>query len=271
MSWTSRPSSGAGSPRPGVSRNRPLLEHADPGVTRAAESGAVYIAPDPEPEGAKVWFFTRLGGVSEEPYDTLNVSKKVGDRAVAVEENLSIIRRAMGGRSSAWVRQVAGDGVVRVSEAGLAGEADALVTSERDLSLVVAVADCVPVALVGERGVAMVHSGWRGTLAGIAGKAVRSMGEKGVRAYVGPGIRRCCYEVSEELAAEFAARYGRWVVSGRHLSLPDAIRTDLEKSGVVEILDLGLCSGCRPDLFYSHRKQGPLTGRNLAAVAKVAR
>jgi YfiH family protein len=253
-----------------VSRDPFVLERAGPGVTRAADGGAAfYVVPDPEPEGARIWFFTRLGGVSREPYDSLNVSK-VGDDPVTVEENISIIRRAMGGRPTAWVRQVAGDGVVRVSEAGLAGEADALVTSERDLSLVVAVADCVPVALVGERGVAMVHSGWRGTLAGIAGKAVRSMGEKGVRAYVGPGIRRCCYEVSEELAAEFAARYGRWVVSGRHLSLPDAIRTDLEKSGVVDILDLGLCSGCRPDLFYSHRKQGPLTGRNLAAVAKVS-
>jgi YfiH family protein len=253
-----------------VSRDPFVLERAGPGVTRAADGGAVfYVVPDPEPEGARIWFFTRLGGVSREPYDSLNVSK-VGDDPATVEENISIIRRAMGGRPTAWVRQVAGDGVVRVSEAGVAGEADALVTSERDLSLVVAVADCVPVALVGERGVAMVHSGWRGTLAGIAGKAVRSMGEKGVRAYVGPGIRRCCYEVSEELAAEFAARYGRWVVSGRHLSLPDAIRTDLEKSGVVDILDLGLCSGCRPDLFYSHRKQGPLTGRNLAAVAKVS-
>jgi YfiH family protein len=253
-----------------VSRDPFVLERAGPGVTRAADGGAVfYVVPDPEPEGARIWFFTRLGGVSREPYDSLNVSK-VGDDPATVEENISIIRRAMGGRPTAWVRQVAGDGVVRVSEAGLAGEADALVTSERDLSLVVAVADCVPVALVGERGVAMVHSGWRGTLAGIAGKAVRSMGEKGVRAYVGPGIRRCCYEVSEELAAEFAARYGRWVVSGRHLSLPDAIRTDLEKSEVVDILDLGLCSGCRPDLFYSHRKQGPLTGRNLAAVAKVS-
>jgi polyphenol oxidase len=252
-----------------VSRDPFVLERAGPGVTRAADGGAVYVVPDPEPEGARIWFFTRLGGVSREPYDSLNVSK-VGDDPATVEENISIIRRAMGSRPTAWVRQVAGDGVVRVSEAGLAGEADALVTSERDLSLVVAVADCVPVALVGEGGVAMVHSGWRGTLAGIAGKAVRGMGEKGVRAYVGPGIRRCCYEVSEELAAEFAARYGRWVVSGRHLSLPDAIRTDLEKSGVEDIHDLGLCSGCRPDLFYSHRKQGPLTGRNLAAVAKVS-
>ena len=245
-----------------------VLERAGPALTRAA--GAVYVVPDPEPEGARVWFFTRLGGASSEPYDSLNVSKKVGDDPSTVDENISIIRSAMGGRPSAWVRQVAGDGVARVSEAGFAGEADALVTNEENLCLVVAVADCVPVALVGERGVAMVHSGWRGTLAGISGKAARSMREKGVRAYVGPGIRRCCYEVSEELAARFAAKYGAGVVSGRRLSLPEAIRTDLERSGVEEIHDLGLCSGCRPDLFYSHRKQGPLTGRNLAAVAKAS-
>jgi YfiH family protein len=253
-----------------VSRDPFVLERAGFGVERAADGGAVYVFPDPEPEGARVWFFTRLGGASREPYDSLNVSKKVGDDPATVEENISIIRRAMGGRSSAWVRQVAGDGVVEVSEAGFAGEADALVTSGRDLCLVVAVADCVPVALVGEGSVAMVHSGWRGTLAGIAGKAALTMGEKGVRAYVGPGIRGCCYEVSEELAAQFAQRYGAGVVSGRSLSLPETIRADLERSGVEEIYDLGLCSGCRSDLFYSHRKQGPLTGRNLAAVAKAS-
>jgi YfiH family protein len=254
-----------------VSQDRPLLEHVNPGVMHAADGGAVYIAPNPEPEGAKVWFFTRLGGVSEEPYDSLNVSKMVGDKAAAVEENRSIIREAMGGRSSAWVRQVHADGVVRVSEPGFAGEADSLLTEETGFSLVVAVADCVPVALVSERGVGMVHSGWRGTLSGVAGKAARRMGNAGrVRAYVGPCIRGCCYEVSEELAQKFARRFGTEVVSGRYLSLPAAIRADLERSGVEEIHDLGLCTGCRPDLFYSHRKQGPLTGRNLAAVARVA-
>jgi len=247
-----------------------VLEVAGPGVTHAAQGGAVYVAPDPEPEGARIWFFTRLGGVSREPYDSLNVSKKVGDEPAAVEENISIIKRVMGGRPFAWVRQVAGDGVVRVTEGGFAGEADALITPEQDLCLVVAVADCVPVALVGERGVGMVHSGWRGTLAGIAGKAAKRIGEEKIQAYIGPGIRGCCYEVSEELAGEFAARFGEGVVSGRYLSLPAAIQADLERAGVEEIHDLGLCSGCRPDLFYSHRKQGPLTGRNLAAVAKVA-
>jgi hypothetical protein len=124
------------------------------------------------------------------------------------------------------------------------------------------------VALVGERGVGMVHSGWRGTLAGVAAKAAREMDEPGLRAYIGPSIRGCCYEVSWELARKFARRFGAEVVSERYLSLPAAIRTNLREAGVEEVADLRLCSGCRPDLFYSHRKQGPLTGRNLAAVAR---
>jgi polyphenol oxidase len=235
-----------------------------------ARGGAVYLAPATAQEGAGIFFFTRLGGASEPPYDSLNVSKKVGDEPKAVDENLAKIKSAMDLRPAAWVRQVAGNSVVRVSEPGFAGEADALVTAERDLCLSVAVADCVPVALVGEREVGMVHSGWRGTLAGVSGKAAHSLGEGGVQAYIGPSIRRCCYEVSSGLAAEFAAAFGDEVVSGRHLSLQDAIRVDLKSAGV-EVKDLGLCSGCRPDLFYSHRKQGPLTGRNLASVVRERR
>jgi YfiH family protein len=238
-----------------------------PFAMHTARGGAVYVAPDPAPKGAGIFFFTRIGGASEPPYDSLNVSKKVGDDPKVVDENLSVTRRAMSLRPAAWVRQVAGDSVVRVSEPGFAGEADALVTAETDLCLSVAVADCVPVALVGEREVGMVHSGWRGTLSGISGKAAQSLAGARVQAYIGPSIRRCCYEVSAELASEFAARFGDGVVLGRHLSLQDAIRVDLERAGVA-VNDLGLCSGCRPDLLYSHRKQGPLTGRNLASVVR---
>jgi polyphenol oxidase len=243
-------------------------EDGAPVAVNTAEGGAVYVAP--EAEGASIYFFTRLGGVSEPPYDSLNVSKKVGDDPEAVDENLSLIREAMDGRSAAWVRQVAGDKVVRVSEPGFAGEADALFTAEPDLCLSVAVADCIPIALVGEREVGMVHSGWRGTLAGVSGKATRELEGSGVRAYIGPSIRRCCYEVSEVLAEKFAGVFGSGVVSGRYLSLQDAIRIDLEAAGV-EVHDLGLCSGCGPDLFYSHRKQKPLTGRNLASIVREAR
>ena len=200
--------------------------------------GATYIAPVPEPEDARIWFFTRKGGFSEPPYDSLNVSTLVGDEPEAVTRNLSRIKTVIGERPSAWVRQVAGDGVVGVEDPGFAGEGDALVTGERGFALVVAIADCVPVALVGDGTVSMVHSGWRGALSGISGKAARGMDGE-VRAYIGPGIRGCCYEVSEELAERFAGRFGAGIVSGRYLSLPEAIRRDLEAAGVGEGRDLG--------------------------------
>jgi YfiH family protein len=233
-------------------------------VTEAG--GAAYIAPRPEPSGARVWFFTRKGGVSKPPYHSLNISTLVGDDDEAVTENRSRIKLAMENRPSAWVRQVAGDGIIRVEDPGFAGEGDALVTRGKGYALVVAIADCLPVVLVGHGVVGMVHSGWRGTLAGIGGKTAGVLGGE-VQAYIGPGIRGCCYEVSQELADEFAGRFGPGVVSGRYLSLPGAIRADLEGARVSQVHDLGLCTGCRPDLFYSHRKQGPKTGRNLAAVA----
>jgi polyphenol oxidase len=250
----------------------PLPEFHDgaPATVHTAAGGAVYVSPNAEPEGARVFFFTRLGGISGPPYDELNVSVKVGDDRETVDRNIGIIHEALGNRPSAWVKQVAGDGVARVSGEGFAGEADALITSEGDLCLNVAVADCVPVALVGEDEVSMVHSGWRGTLSGISGKAAGMMAGDVRRAYIGPCIRACCYEVSPELADAFAEEFGDGVVSGRQLSLPDAIRVDLDRAGV-EVADLGLCTGCRPDLFFSHRKQKPLTGRSLASVVKVPR
>lgn len=251
-----------------MGRSASWIEYTASGPRDDQAGGAVYAVPNPEPRDAKIWFFTRSGGVSDRPYDSLNVSVRVGDRREAVMENLTRIDAAMDNRSTAWVRQVSGDRVLRVDEAGFAGEADALITDAKEISLVVAVADCAPVALIGEHEVGIVHSGWRGTLSGISGKAVRGM--KGhVHAYIGPCIRECCYEVSEELAANFVRRFGDGVVEGRYLSLPTAIRRDLEDAGVDEIHDLGLCTGCRPDLFYSHRKQGPDTGRNLAAVARL--
>jgi polyphenol oxidase len=117
--------------------------------------------------------------------------------------------------------------------------------------------------------VGMVHSGWRGTIAEIVAKAAREMDGGAIRAYIGPCIRGCCYEVSEELAERFAERFGQEVVKGRYLDLPRAIERNLKEVGVGEVHDLGLCTGCRTDLFFSHRKQGPKTGRNLAAVARL--
>jgi polyphenol oxidase len=237
---------------------------------RASQSvpGVTYVVPEPEPEEARIWFFTRRGGVSDPPYDSLNVATKVGDKRSNVVENLARTKSAMDGRPSAWTQLVAGNEVARVTGSGLAGEADALITDRRGLSLVIAAADCAPVVLVGKRAVAIAHSGWRGTLSGVTAKTVLEMDDTKIKAYIGPCIRECCYEVSAELAEKFAERFGPEVVSGRYLSLPTAIRKNINEAGLEEVYDLGPCTGCRPDLFYSHRKQGPYTGRNLMAVAR---
>jgi YfiH family protein len=233
-----------------------------------AVQDAVWISPDPEPLNASIYFFTRRGGVSSPPFDSLNVSISVGDDRESVLRNLERIRRSLGGRTSAWVKQVHGDRVARISEPGFAGEADALVSAVPGLPLVVGVADCLPLVLVGSHEVAIAHSGWRGTFAGIPIRAVEALasGGSGVSAYIGPCIRECCYEVSGELAAKFRDRFGEEVVFGDNLSLPAAVEKGLRAAGVENIYDVELCTGCRGDLFFSHRMQKPRTGRMLAAV-----
>lgn len=232
---------------------------------------AVWVAPDPEPLNASIYFFTRRGGVSSPPFDSLNTSAGVGDDGSAVAENLGRIRHALAENDSAWVRQVHGTEVVRVSESGFAGEADALATDVSGLPLVVGVADCMPLILVGGGEVAIAHSGWRGTYEEIARSAVAAMSAttrvSNLAAYIGPCIRECCYEVSGELAEKFRDRFGPGVIRGdRNLSLPTVVEQSLRGAGVENVYDLGLCTGCRGDLFYSHRVQKPATGRMLAAV-----
>ena len=103
----------------------------------------------------------------------------------------------------AYLRQTHGGTVHVVTEPGLAGEGDALVTSTPDLPLVVATADCMPIIVEGDRSVAMIHAGWRGVAAGIIPaslEAMASIGDFPRRAAIGPSIGPCCYEVGDEVS-----------------------------------------------------------------------
>jgi YfiH family protein len=124
------------------------------------------------------------------------------------------------------------------------------------------VADCLPVAMVGPRGVAMAHCGWRGLAGGIAAKAAGAVDAQA--AAVGPGIGPCCYEVGEEVLSEFEDLDG--VARGRMLDLTAVATTLLEAAGVTAIESSGLCSSCNPELFYSHRRDGERTGRQAGLV-----
>lgn len=232
----------------------------------------------PVPHG----FTTRNGGVSEGPYRSLNVSVSVGDQPIYVEENLSRVAKAVrlrAGTGFHTVSQVHGNAIVRIENAhdDVSGvKADALWTSEPEVSLGVKTADCVPVVMVDPRkkSVAAIHAGWRGADLRIVEKVVQQLEAHGSRSgdllvAVGPSVRRCCYEVSDELAARFRLQFGAGVASSEpgkpHLDLVFAIRSSLLGVGVrEENIDLtSQCTACDPENFFSHRRDRGRTGRHL--------
>jgi copper oxidase (laccase) domain-containing protein len=162
--------------------------------------------------GARAAFSTRVGGVSEGPYEALNVAILTGDDPDRVRENRDRLATALGRDASGVVmgRQVHGAVVKRHEQpqeprvyadaARSPDEVDAHATADSALTPLVMVADCLPVALSGPGGVAMAHCGWRGLASGIVAEGVRAI--DATAAAIGPGIGPCCYEVGEE-AVEF--------------------------------------------------------------------
>jgi polyphenol oxidase len=222
-------------------------------------------------------FTTRVGGASVAPFSSLNLGELVGDDPAAVAENWRQLADTTG-LDFARVRQVHGAKVVaRATPASPSEEADGVISTRPGLAACVTVADCVPILLARPDGsaVAAVHAGWRGTLAGVAAEAVRALvaGREGAAplAVIGPSIGPCCYEVSDELAAQFTAAFGPRVVQpgarGHHLDLWLANERALRDAGVTRVAQLRRCTACEPRLFYSHRRDGGRTGRMVGFVA----
>lgn len=223
---------------------------------------------------ARAAFSTRLGGVSREPYDALNVAIMTGDERDDVRENRLRLAAALGREPDGVVmgRQVHGAELREHAErqeprvyadvVKSPDEVDAHATADPGLTPLVMVADCLPVALAGPGGVAMAHCGWRGLAAGIVARA--STAVEAEAAAVGPGIGPCCYEVGDEVLTEFADLDG--VADGRMLDLSAVARALLERAGVEATETSGLCTKCNPDLFYSHRRDGGRTGRQAGLV-----
>lgn len=132
-------------------------------------------------------------------------------------------------------------------------EADGHVIAEPGPVGLVYAADCLPVALAGPGGVAMLHCGWRGLAAGIVARGVGAI--DATHAAIGPGIGPCCYEVGDDVLGVFAG-LGPGVASGRMLDLPEVARRRLREAGVDEIDSADLCTCCEEDLFFSYRREG---------------
>ncbi|MGZ9585077.1 peptidoglycan editing factor PgeF [Paenibacillus marinisediminis] len=245
-------------------------------------------------EGLTAGFTTRLGGVSEAPYDTMNMALHVQDEPEAIVANRRRLMDAIDMPFEAWtcaeqvhshhVHIVTRDerGKGRLSRADAIPDADAIITQESDICLASFYADCVPLLLVDpiRRVVGLAHAGWKGTVQEIAVRTVEQMQQtfqsqpEQLLAAIGPSIGKCCYEVDERVIAPVevlleklpedarsALEYrdnGRAVVDLREIN-----RHLLIKAGIMpsNIECTTWCTGCHTELFYSHRAEGGKTGR----------
>ncbi len=248
--------------------------------------GDVTLLSDVVGGGVSFAFTERTGGVSEAPYASLNLGSRCGDDSSCVAENRLLALAALGADDLATrlvcPHQVHGDQVVvvrsgspsEVSRAQQRAEdgADAVVCVAEDVPVLLCFADCVPVVLVAPCGFAVVHSGWRGTLARICATTARALANEAgcatseLLAYVGPHVRVRDYEVSEELAKRFIAEFGEAVCQGRHLDLSYAVRAALTEVGVgaQAVAEADVSTASSTDRFFSYRAEDGACGRHGA-------
>lgn len=261
------------------------------------QNGLVWLTA-PNLNGVRHGFSTRLGGVSPAPWDSLNLRPGMGDGREAMLENYRRFCAAIGAEAERTVlsKQVH-ETTVRVCTAADAGKglfcqrdytADALVTNEPGLTLFVFSADCGTVLLhdPDSGAVGALHAGWRGCAGGIVEKTVRELVRlygarpERLRAALGPCIGQCCFETDGDVPAAMRESLGgdaephlerrglKW-----HVDLEGLNRQWLLRAGLLpeHMESSGLCTACRPDLFWSHRKMGEARGVQCAAIAAAIR
>jgi YfiH family protein len=242
-------------------------------------------------EGLLHGFMGRRGGNSVESYAGLNVSYRVGDDPKIVSQNVCDMKQVVGIHDGRVItmKQVHGDHLIEVKDRNIkeAGEADGMLTREKDAFLGVLTADCVPILFVApeQATAAVVHAGWRGTLAGIAAKMVRLFGsEHGVlpstlEAALGPAIGSCCYEVQDDVSGALIQRWGRIAepcIENRagktYVDLRRLNRSILEEARVPskQIYEIGPCTSCFPAEFFSYRREKKETGRQISFIGWVS-
>lgn len=245
-------------------------------------------------------FSTKLGGVSEGYYSSLNLSFTRGDKEEAVRENYRRIAKSMGVRCEDMVfsqqthttnvrivtEEDRGKGIIRPLDYT---DVDGLVTNVPELCLVTFYADCVPLYFVDpvKRVIGLSHSGWRGTVGKIGTETVKVMKEtfdsdpKDILAAIGPSICMDCYEVSEDVIIKFKENFAQedWEelfyekANGKYqLNLWKANEIIFQEAGILpeHIAATNVCTHCNSDIMYSHRTTGDKRG-NLAAFLALKR
>jgi YfiH family protein len=222
---------------------------------------------------ARAVFSTARGGVSQGPYESLNLGMLTDDAPENVTENRRRLGEVVGHPwpRFCYGRQVHGNTVRRATEPPSSArpytQEDGQATALEDAAAIVFVADCLPVLLAAQGAVAALHCGWRPLAGGIIAEGIRALREVGgtgpITAAIGPGARGCCYEVGEEVHAHFAAYDARR--GERNLDLAAVARAQLTEAD--ELLDAGICTIC-DERFFSHRRDKGITGRQAGVICR---
>lgn len=239
-------------------------------------------------------FSTRLGGVSQGMWASLNLGVSRGDDPDHVRENYRRFLAAIGakGPRMAMSNQVHDNRVRVITQADVkedpyekvSYEADGLVTDLPGVTLVIFSADCLPILYYDpvRQVVGAAHAGWRGTAADIAGGVVRKMEEvygcqpQDILAAIGPGIGACCFETHEDVPNAMMAAFSTPVLQYLHIQENGKYSVDLKGINAQRLEKAGLlpqhigicqaCTSCRQDLFWSHRCVGTNRGSMAAAI-----
>lgn len=244
--------------------------------------------------GVTIAFSGRLGGVSNTPYESLNLGLHVGDNREDVIENRSRCLHLFGQNLDAMVccQQVHGTrvAVVNKSDAGKGAyefdtalnNTDAMVCNIPGIFLTTFYADCIPLFFFDpeKRAVAVAHAGWKGTMGRIAGKTVEKMKQEfgslyeNIKVFIGPGIDSCCFHIQGDLAEKVNKEFSGFndiINLGKKGYTWDLKKTNYEiltlfglKSENITSCDL--CTSCNTDKFYSYRRESGLTGRMGAVI-----
>jgi hypothetical protein len=219
---------------------------------------------------------TRHGGLSQDPYSSLNLGVHTDDDPAVIEQNLSIFCAELGISTTDLARsyQIHGDKIWVTGRAGYQSGFDALVSVQPGVFAGVGIADCTPILLADPvtRVCAAIHAGWKGTVAGIVEKTASRMIENrgsnpaDILAYIGPCISQAHFEVGDEVAEHFAKEFKTRKGSKWHVDLKTANAAQLTKLGIQKIeIDLACTVENNAD-FFSHRIEKGITGRMLALI-----
>jgi YfiH family protein len=251
-----------------------------------------YVAADFSGAACSVQgFTTRHEGVSRPPYNSLNLATNTLDQPHNVEGNRSLLATAfgIGPEALVTVRQVHGNDILVIDEPNedfghfLGVEADAVITNQPGVMIGVCVADCAPILLLDpdKRVVAAVHAGWQGTVQKLVSKAVEGMramfgsDPKRLQAAIGPCIGKCCYEVDTPVRQAFSQSGIPWdsfadqTGAGKwQLDLAAVNRDLLITAGLpADSMQVsGMCVSCHRELFFSYRRDGGETGRQMGFI-----